>query len=411
MSKLQKLLQELCPDGVEYKPLGDLGFFYGGLTGKKESDFEDGNAKLITYMNVFSNIALNIDIDDRVKIGKNEKQNTVKYGDVLFTGSSETLDECGMSSVLTEKTDEELYLNSFCFGFRLYNNNILLPDFSKYLFRSAMVREQIIRTANGVTRFNISREKMKKVIIPLPPIPVQQEIAQILDSFTKLIKELYEELTVRRKQFEYYRNLLLSFDDDVEWKKLGEICKVESGGTPSRKRHEYWENGKIKWLGSAVCKNQKAVDEVTDYITEQGLKNSSAKLLKPKTTLIALVGATIGKVSYLHFEAAINQNIAGIYPLDDTKLDPSYVFYACQVLYPYFMALGQGRFAMANLTFVKNLKIPVPPLKEQQRIVNILDRFNALINDPTIGIPAEIKARQKQYEYYLNKLLNFKKKR
>ena len=114
MSKLEELIAELCPDGVEYYQLGELGKFYSGLTGKSKSDFVGGNAKFITYRNVYSNPALKVDIDDTVKIGVEEKQRTLEYGDVIFTGSSETEDECGMSSVLNIKTDEKLYLNSFC---------------------------------------------------------------------------------------------------------------------------------------------------------------------------------------------------------------------------------------------------------------------------------------------------------
>ena len=118
MSKLEELIERLCPDGVEYKSLGDLGKFYGGITGKSKEDFKDGNEKFITYMNVYSNIALKIDVNDSVRIMPNEKQRTLEYGDVIFTGSSETPDECGISSVLTTKTDQRLYLNSFCFFFR-----------------------------------------------------------------------------------------------------------------------------------------------------------------------------------------------------------------------------------------------------------------------------------------------------
>ena len=99
MSRLQELINELCPNGVEYTELGELGFFYGGLTGKSKDDFNNGNAKFITYMNVFNNPALNLEISEKVKIRDGEKQNTIEYGDVLFTGSSETPDECGMSSV------------------------------------------------------------------------------------------------------------------------------------------------------------------------------------------------------------------------------------------------------------------------------------------------------------------------
>lgn len=139
------------------------------------------------------------------------------------------------------------------------------------------------------------------------------------------------------------------------------------------------------------------------------MAESSAKIMKVGSTLIALVGATIGKIAYLPFEAAINQNIAGIYPKDTAMLDPSYVYYACTTLYPKFLALTQGsKLAMANISFVRSLQIPVPSLQVQKRLVEVLDNFDAICSDLKIGLPAEIEARQKQYEFYRDKLLTFK---
>ena len=149
-----------------------------------------------------------------MKIAEGEKQRTLEYGDIVFTGSSETPDECGFSSVVTTKTDEKLYLNSFCFFFRLNNPELLLPDFAKHLFRSDNLRYQIGKTASGVTRFNVSKERMKSVKIPVPPLEVQNEIVQILDNFAELTAELTAELSNRKKQYEYYRDLLLNFDEN-----------------------------------------------------------------------------------------------------------------------------------------------------------------------------------------------------
>ena len=188
-SKLDELIHKYCPEGVEYKTLGNLGKFFGGITGKSKGDFTNGNAKLITYKNVYSNFALKINVEDRVKISDNEKQNILQYGDIIFTGSSETPDECGISSVVTQKTDEKLYLNSFCFFFRFNDLSIMLPDFAKHLFRSSNLRYQIGKTASGVTRFNVSKKLMEKVAIPLPPLDVQSEIVRILDNFTELTAE------------------------------------------------------------------------------------------------------------------------------------------------------------------------------------------------------------------------------
>ena len=199
MSKLQELIQALCPDGVQRKTLGEIGKFYGGLTGKKKDDFKNGNKAFVSYKNVYNNPSLDLSPTEKVYIKGDEKQRTLEYGDIIFTGSSETPDECGISSVVTQEPKQELYLNSFCFFLRLNDTNILDPDFSKHLFRSHELRYQIGKTASGVTRFNVSKEKMAEVEIPVPPLEVQREIVRILDSFTFLSAELSAELQARKK--------------------------------------------------------------------------------------------------------------------------------------------------------------------------------------------------------------------
>ncbi len=215
MSKIDELIKQYCPDGIKYEELGNIGVFYGGLSGKNKDDFKDGNCKYVTYTNIYSNPALKIDIEDRVNVQYGEKQNTIQYGDVLFTGSSETPDECGFSSVVTQKTNEKIYLNSFCFGFRLNDVTLFNPLFLKHLFRSYEIRKQIAGTASGVTRFNISKKRFAKIKIPVPPLPVQEEIVRILDAFSSLEAELEAELEARKKQYEYYRNKLLTFDENT----------------------------------------------------------------------------------------------------------------------------------------------------------------------------------------------------
>ncbi len=189
--------------------------FYGGLSGKSKNDFTNGNAKFVNYMNVYSNIAIDTNVNDMVRIAAGEKQNKIEYGDVVFTGSSETPDECGMSSVMTIRTNEDLYLNSFCFGFRMYDKTLLLPDFMKFLFRSENIRKQIVKTASGVTRFNVSKKRFGEVAIPIPSIEEQQRIVAILDKFEKLVNDISEglpaEIAARRQQYEYYRDKLLTF--------------------------------------------------------------------------------------------------------------------------------------------------------------------------------------------------------
>ena len=211
MAKIDELLKELCPDGVEWKTLSELGKFFGGLTGKSKSDFQDGNSKYITYKNVYENPSIDLAINDLVFVSDGEKQNIVQFKDVLFTGSSETPNECGMSSVITETPKESYYLNSFCFGFRLNDTSLFNEQFLKHYFRSSAFRSDIGKTANGVTRFNISKVKFGQLQIPILPLPIQQHIVEVLDTFTDAIGNLEEELALREKQYEYYREKLLSF--------------------------------------------------------------------------------------------------------------------------------------------------------------------------------------------------------
>ena len=216
MSRIDEMIAELCPDGVEYKRLGDIGTIYGGLTGKSKEDFKAGNAKYVPYTNVYNHLSVDFTALDAVFVDVNERQNEIQYGDVLITGSSETPNDCGMSSVVMDTPKYPVYLNSFCFGWRPGNSATIDAGYLKYIFRSHGTRKQIVKTANGVTRFNISKEAFKRVEIPVPPIEVQKEIVRILDKFAKLEAELEAELEARKAQYAYYRDKLLSFERERE---------------------------------------------------------------------------------------------------------------------------------------------------------------------------------------------------
>ena len=197
------ILEEIqnCP--VEWKELGEISQFYSGLTGKTKSDFENGNAKYVTYKNIFNNIQVEFNLLETVQVDKNERQNFIEYGDVLITGSSESKEEVGMSSTVTFVPDEQIYLNSFSFGIRFNEDIELLPEFTKYLFRSIRLRKQIEKTASGVTRYNISKVTFKKIKVPLLPLEIQEKIVQILDKMTEYVTELTSELTSRKKQYSF----------------------------------------------------------------------------------------------------------------------------------------------------------------------------------------------------------------
>lgn len=198
--------------GVEIIELGELGSFFGGLSGKTKEDFVDGNAKFITYMNVFANPSLDVKTTGVVKINEGERQNKIQKGDILFTGSSETPDEAGMSCVVTDELRADYYLNSFCFGIRLDTPEQYNLHFLKHILRSRLVRKKIAQSASGVTRFNISKKRFAKITILLPSLREQQRIVTILDTFETSIQNLESQLTQREKQYEYYRNKLLTFE-------------------------------------------------------------------------------------------------------------------------------------------------------------------------------------------------------
>ncbi|GAA8214903.1 hypothetical protein HpKG25_05740 [Helicobacter pylori] len=215
MNRIEKLLQTLAPKGVEFRKLGDIGEFYSGLVGKSKKSFSQGNKFYVPYINVFNNPQLDLNALESVQIGDKEKQNTIQLGDVLFTSSSENLEDCAMSCVVTQKIEKDIYLNSFCFGFRFFDEDLFNPSFLKHFLRDYNFRKNISKVANGVTRFNVSKQLLSKITIPIPPLEIQQEIVKILDQFSILTTDLQTgipaEIEARKKQYEYYREKLLTF--------------------------------------------------------------------------------------------------------------------------------------------------------------------------------------------------------
>ena len=179
--------------------LGEIGKTYNGLTGKSKEDFEDGNAKFIPYINVFSNEKVNIDKLGVVSVDESEKQNKVQYGDIFFTVSSETPDEVGMASVLLEYIDDT-YLNSFCFGYRLNDFETLNPIFASYILRGDRFRNYMMVLAQGSTRFNISKNEVMKLRIELPSLPEQKAIAEVLTTADNEIATHRKKLDALRLQ-------------------------------------------------------------------------------------------------------------------------------------------------------------------------------------------------------------------
>lgn len=416
MNKIEKLIQKLCPNGVEFRALGELGEFISGLRGKTKNDFKNGNARYVSYLNVFNNLAVDLNANDFVKILPNEKQNALQKGDILFTNSSETQNEIGMSSVITNEPLENIYLNSFCFGFRFNDKNLIAPEFSKFLFRDEKIRRQIVKTANGVTRFNVSKKKFENIKIPIPPLEIQREIVKILDTFTELEKELEK----RRLQYEYYREKLLSFDElvrrsggghFVKMMKLCEVFDIKNGYTPSKAKKEYWENGTLPWFRMDDIRiNGRILSDSLQHITPDAVKSSG---LFPANSIIIATTATIGEHALITVDSLANQQFSFLSKKKTVKenINMKFMFYYGFILGKWCKEnVNVSGFASVNMPRFKNFQIPVPPLKVQNEVVEILDKFDSLVNDLSSGIPAEIKGRKAQYEYYRERLLTFKAK-
>jgi type I restriction enzyme S subunit len=391
VNRIDDLIAELCSGGVQHITLGELGSFYGGLSGKAKEDFSGGTARFVTYMNVYLNTATNVEPHDYVVMRDGERQNQVHLGDVLFTTSSERSDECGMSSAVTAEPPEPLYLNSFCFAFRPKDPNVLHPGFSKHLFRSPGLRNQIARTANGVTRFNVSKGKFAAVQIPVPPLEIQLAIVEVLDKFSKLEAELEAELEARRHQHVHYRNSLFTFADKrgVRWTTLSDVAEI---GTGSRNTIDGLSAGSYPF-----------------FVRSQEVRYMDSWDFDETAIITSGDGVGVGKIfHFVEGKYALHQRAYRIRVVA-SELNPRFLFH--------FMRNGFLPFILKNsvhssvtsvrMPMLKKYPIPIPPLREQERIVAILDRFDSLVDSLSVGLPAELNARRQQYEYYRDKLLTF----
>lgn len=217
--------------------------------------------------------------------------------------------------------------------------------------------------------------------IPLPAMEEQKKIAARLDAVSDLLAKQKQLLSEQDNliQSTFYDMFGDPIKNNKSWKieKLGNLFSVSSGGTPDTKNKEYWENGDISWICSNLCQNVILTKNDGKFITQKGLENSSAKIISAGSVLIALVGATIGKTALLTFETTTNQNIAAIDVVKNENFSSYFIFYLIQALYQEFLNIGSGKFKMANLTFVRNLKIPIPPLELQEKFAAIVEQIES----------------------------------
>lgn len=215
MNKIERMLQELCPNDVEYKKLGELFNVFSGMKGVSNKWADNGNCKFIDYLNVYNNSRVDVSKLQNATV-KNLEQNALCIGDILLTTASEIPQECAISSVIRDEIQENVFLDDHLFGMRLKDGiDNINTAFVNYYFKTPKFKNDVCKMVRGVTRFYVLPANVLKIEIPVPPLPIQEEIVRILDHFTELTAELQTELQTelqaRKEQYEYYRNKLLTF--------------------------------------------------------------------------------------------------------------------------------------------------------------------------------------------------------
>ena len=382
MNKLEELINELCPNGVEYKKIGDVCDILRGkrLTKKELSDegkypVLHGGSSPMGYYNEY-----------------NRKANT---GSVFFY-------------------DKEFWSSDACFS--IYPKDCLRDKFI-FFFLSSNEHKLKSRIRYGAMP-TIDSLAVETIKIPVPPLEVQDEIVKVLDNFTLLTAELTAELTARQKQYAFYRDYLLDFSDEdvtkktpdidcsnVEYIKLKDVCKIGDGlhSTPI-----YDNNGSYYFINGNNLENGRITfTENTKRINISQYERYKIEL--DDATILMSINGTIGKIALYNREPIILGKSVAYFNVNERILK-KYLYYLLQTNRSnayYEKNLTGSTIKNLGLKALREYQIPLPPIDVQKNIIKILDRFDKLNNDMSEGLPAEIEARKKQYEYYRDTLLSF----
>lgn len=382
MSRLQQLIQELCPDGVKYVKLEDVCVFERGTSITKK-DIIEGDIPVVA----------------------GGQEPAYYCNQANRTGETVVISSSGAYAGYVSYWNQPIFVSD---AFTVKPNDFLLTKYLYYFLVSKQARIYSLQKGGGVPHVYSSDVALLK--IPIPPISVQQEIVRILDTFTGLNKELNAELTARRKQYEYYRDTLLNFTDEYETKQFGEIATIVRGASPRPIRNFIVEFIPIKYLAEVGTGSSDRVNAVDDgkypfYVRSKIILRSNRYLFDEEAIIIPGEGG-IGEIfHYVNGKYDLHQRAYRIHFVDKRVLTKFAYYY----FKAYFKKFIMKRAVSATVTSIRkpmidNFLIPLPPLFIQQKIVQILDTFTELNKE----LYAELAARKKQYEYYLNKLLDFK---
>lgn len=412
-SKLEELIAELCPNGVEYKALKKCVFKIDNIKWKNYN----GNDK--SYIDLSS-----VDIDRHIVIcyqsinavsAPSRAQQIIKKNDVLFGTTRPMLRRY---CIIDDLYNDEICSTGFCV--LRANPDVVLPRWIYHIISTNDFFAYIENNQNGASYPSISDSLVKDFEIPVPSLEVQSEIVRILDTFT----ELTAELTARKKQYEYYRDTLLTFDDNnplhslisrycpngVEYKKIGDIASVDRGGSLQKK--DFCEHG-IPCIHYGQIYTKYGLFASKSYTFIDSECASKQRFAHKNDIVMAVTSENIEDVCkcvawFGEEDVAVSGHSAIIRHNQNAKYLVYYFHSSMFFLQKKKLAHGTKVIEVTPSDLL-DVKIPVPPLEVQRQIVQILDRFDALCNDLTQGLPAEIEARRKQYEYYRDQLLTFKR--
>ena len=398
MSRIDELIQQLCPDGVETTKLSSICEIYDGT--HQTPKYTEHGVRFVSVENIGDLYRSQkfISIED---FDKNYKVKPRK-NDVFMTRIG-TIGSCAVIN-----SDEPL---AYYVTLTLIRPNLnkILSKFLKYSLEGVNGQRELWKhTLINATPIKINLGDIGKVSLHLPPLPVQEEIVRILDKFTALEAELEAELEARRKQYEFYRDQLLTFGDEVEWKPLGEVC-----GDIENIRWTEVKNKVFCYIDlSSVDRDFHKITTVSE-ITNETAPSRAQQIVQINDILLGTTRPLLKRFCIIpeKYNGQIcSTGYCVLRPIQTVVL-PLWIYYqiSLQRFYDYIEKYQKGAsYPAISDSDVKRYKIPVPPLAEQERIVAILDKFDALINDISSGLPAELEMRRKQYEHYRDRLLTFK---
>lgn len=394
---IDRLVAELCPDGVEYRPLESLGKRNKGtaITASKMRSLEPGNKDL----RIFAAGSTFVDTDS-----SNIPAKDILHGPAIIVKSRGYIGFEYYEESFTHKNE----MWSYTLDSKIVDQKFIYY----YLLTQAYYLQELARS-KSVKLPQLAVKDTDSLEVPVPPLEIQEAIVEILDKFTNLEAELEAELEARTLQYEYYRDsLLASFSESaVKFYSIEELFTTRNGYTPSKSNSSYWENGTVPWFRMEdIRENGGVLSEALQSVHESALKKGG---MFPAGSIIVATSATIGEHALINVDFLCNQRFTVLTPKEEFKslLLPKFLYYYSFVLDRWCLAnTTQSSFASVDMKRFKKFEFPLPSLEEQQRIVDILDRFDALTTSLSEGLPAELAARRSQYEYYRDQLLTFPRK-